>query len=204
MPSAVRTRTNDPAGLRRRVISVAAEAFQSTGYRGTSMQDILREASVSGGALYHHFPTKKDLGLAVITEHVGEEVTAVWKDPVRTAPSAAEGILAAFDGVIAHLEAAGAVRGCPLNNLALELSLADPAFRDAIKAEYADWRRVIADRIRADTDQGGGGYAQGDPEAFADVVVSMYSGAIAMAKAEQSPGALRSCRAQLHRLMRAI
>jgi len=60
-----RSRTNDPAGVRKRVLDATAGAFQSRGYYSTSTHDIVREAGVTGGALHHHFPTKKALGLAV-------------------------------------------------------------------------------------------------------------------------------------------
>lgn len=196
-----RIRSNDPAGVRRRVVEAAAEAFQADGYRGATMQDIIRSAGVSGGAVYHHFPTKTRLALAVVVDHVGGEVEQTWKAVVREAPSCAEGVLAAFDGVIAQLEAAGVVRGCPLANLALELCLADPGLREAIDAQYRDWRATVEQKLLADIDQGAAAYAGDDPAAFAAMVVSAYSGAIAMAKAEQGTSALRACRAQLARLM---
>jgi TetR/AcrR family transcriptional repressor of nem operon len=57
-----RGRSNDPEAMRRRVLDVAAAAFQKRGYHSTSTHDIMREAGVTGGALHHHFPTKKALG----------------------------------------------------------------------------------------------------------------------------------------------
>lgn len=196
-----RLRSNDPVGVRRRTIEAAAAAFQTHGYHAAGMQEIMRDLGVSRGAVFHHFPTKKDLALAVITEHVSAEVEDCWKSVVRDAPDAAQGILAAFDGVIAQLVAAGAVRGCPLNNLALELCLADPAFRKAIDAQYADWRDTLRRRLESDLDAGRARYAAADPAGFAAMVVSTYSGAMAMAKAGQDVEALRACRAQLARLM---
>jgi AcrR family transcriptional regulator len=197
MVHAPRTRTNDPAGLRRRVLDAAARSFQAVGYGGTSMHDIVREAAVTGGALHHHFPTKKDLALAVIAERVSAEVAETWIETVRQAPSAAEGILQVFANTIDHLEAKGSVSGCPLGNLALELSLADDDFRGAVAGEYAAWRGAIAERLSAD----GAPFAQPDPEAFANVVVAMFSGAMSIAKAEQKTAALAACADQLRRMM---
>src|SRR3954469_12316988 len=110
----MRTRTNDPAGMRNRVLDVAARSFQARGFGATSTHVIVREAGVTGGALHHHFPTKKSLALAVIGERVSPEVGETWMARIRDAPSAAEGILAAFENVIAALEAQGSVSGCPL------------------------------------------------------------------------------------------
>lgn len=200
-PRAPRTRTNDPAGLRRRVLDAAARSFQAVGYGGTSMHDIVREAAVTGGALHHHFPTKKDLALAVISERVSTEVAETWIDTVRRAPSAAEGILQVFTDTIAALDARGAVSGCPLGNLALELSLADDDFRGAVATEYAAWRGAIAERLATDAASGRADFARDDPEAFANVVVAMFSGAMSIAKAEQKTAALTACASQLRRTM---
>jgi AcrR family transcriptional regulator len=196
-PRPPRTRTNDPAGLRRRVLDAAARSFQAVGYGGTSMHDIVREAAVTGGALHHHFPTKKDLALAVISERVSAEVAETWIEAVRQAPSAAEGILQVFADTIAALDARGAVAGCPLGNLALELALTDDDLRLAVATEYAAWRRAIAERLAAEEVT----FARADPEAFANVVVAMFSGAMSIAKAEQKTAALTACADQLRRMM---
>lgn len=189
-------RKNDPAGMRSRVLDVAAEAFQACGFGATSMHDIVRDAGISGGALYHHFPTKKHLALAVIGERVSAEVGETWIGAVRAAPTAAEGVVAVFEGIADSLDAAGKVGGCPLNNLAVELSLADEDFRAAFAREYGAWRTAIAESLRDER----AAYAP-DPEAFANVVVAMASGAMAIAKAEQRSDALRACAAQLRAMM---
>src|SRR4051812_19253534 len=165
-----RTRTNDPAGMRNRVLDVAASAFQSRGYGATSTHDIVRLAGVTGGALHHHFPTKKALALAGIGERVAAGLGGNRVATVRGAPRAAAGILQAFDAVAAALDAQGSVSGCPLGNLALELSLADADLRGALASEYRVWRAAIADRIRRDHEAGEASYAP-DPEAFANVVI---------------------------------
>ncbi len=197
-----RTRTNDPAGMRNRVLDVAALSFQARGFGATSTHDIVRQAGVTGGALHHHFPTKKALALAVIGERVSPEVGETWVARVTDAPSAAEGILSAFNAVIAALDAQGSVSGCPLGNLALELSLADEDLRAALAGEYGKWREAIAEKLRVDIAKGQARFAAADPDAFANVVVAMFSGAMAIAKAEQSSAALTACAAQLAVIMK--
>jgi AcrR family transcriptional regulator len=193
--SAEPKRSYDPEGMRRRLLDVAAEAFQSRGYQGTGMHEIMRIAGTTGGALYHHFPTKKALGLAVIRDRVAQEVEETWCAPIRSAPDALEGIAAVFAGIAEGLERRGAVSGCPLNNLVLELSLADPEFRLAMQALFEAWRAAIAERLRADQDSGR--LAAADPDDLATFVVASYSGAMALAKVEQSAAPLRVCARQL-------
>src|SRR5437773_2029705 len=126
-------RVRNPDAMRNRLLDVAAEAFQSLGYHNTSMHDVMRNAKATGGAVYHHFPSKKALGLAVIRERVAKAVEETWIEPVKSARVTREGILAVFDQLIAELDRGKRILGCPLNNLALELSLADPEFQIAIQ-----------------------------------------------------------------------
>ncbi|TPI18034.1 TetR/AcrR family transcriptional regulator [Mesorhizobium sp. B4-1-1] len=184
-------RTNDPEGMRRRVLDVAEDSFQARGYHASSLGDLMAAAGVTGGALHHHFPTKKALALAVIEERVAAAVQETWIDPVLAASSAREGVRAVFEAVAEELEQQGYVRGCPLNNLAHELSLADDEFRMALARIFAGWRKAIADKIRADQLDGGKGVI--DPDHFAALAVAAYSGAMSMAKTSQDAGVLREC-----------
>ncbi|TIX57669.1 MAG: hypothetical protein E5V28_14435, partial [Mesorhizobium sp.] len=85
----------------------------------------------------------------------------------------------------------GFVRGCPLNNLAHELSLADADFRAALAGIFSAWRQAIADKVRAD--QQAGREQDTDPQRFAALAVATYSGAMSMAKTAQDSGVLRDC-----------
>jgi AcrR family transcriptional regulator len=58
---------------RRQLVEVATRLFTEQGYEDTSTQQVLREAGVSRGSLYHHFDGKDRLFEAVV-EHVEEGV----------------------------------------------------------------------------------------------------------------------------------
>jgi AcrR family transcriptional regulator len=188
--SELRRRKNDPAALRARILDAAFDLFQEQGYNASSVHQIAARAGVTGGAFHYHFPTKKALGLAVIGERVRAAVDATWIEPVRSAASARDGILAVFDSLAAELDAQGSVRGCPVNNLTLELAFADPDYRAELRNLFDRWKQTIADRL--------GGEAAG---ARATMVIAAYSGAMAMAKVEQRGDPLRLCAQELERLL---
>jgi AcrR family transcriptional regulator len=183
-------RKNDPAGVRARILDSAFQLFQSQGFNATSVHEITAAARVTGGALHHHFPTKQALGEAVIGESVAAAVEDAWLEPVRSAADARKAILGVFEALARELDLQGSVRGCPVNNLTLELAHANPAFRDQLKRQFDRWRRTIAERL--------GGP---DAEARATMVVAAYSGAMAIAKVEQRGEPLRVCAKELERLL---
>lgn len=185
--------------MRGRILDAAAGAFQSRGYNATSMHDIVRSAGATGGATYHHFATKKDLGIAVVRERVARAVDETWIAPMRSAQSTLDGVLTVFAEVIASLDHRGRVSGCETSNLALELALADDDFRAELHGVFDRWRNAIADRIRSD--QASGMLDDTDADELATFVVATYSGAMAIAKTAQSSAPLKTCALQLARVL---
>ena len=183
-------RKNDPGGLRARILDAAFELFQQRGFNATSVHEIAASARVTGGALHHHFQTKQALGEAVIAESVASSVEDIWLEPVRSAANGRNGILQVFSTLADELDAQGSVRGCPVNNLTLELAYANPNLRDQLRRQFDLWRRTIAEKL-------GGPNA----DARATMVIAAYSGAMAIAKVEQRGEPLRLCAKELERLL---
>jgi len=66
---AVKTlRERQAEATRQLLISVARERFAEKGYAATSIEEIIQQAGVARGALYHHFPGKDALFRAVYDE----------------------------------------------------------------------------------------------------------------------------------------
>ncbi|WP_067814264.1 ScbR family autoregulator-binding transcription factor [Actinomadura kijaniata] len=53
---------------RRLILEAAAQTFETHGYQGTRLQDVVAGRAVSKGALYFHFASKEELAAAVINE----------------------------------------------------------------------------------------------------------------------------------------
>ena len=185
-------RAYDPQRTRQRILSAASTEFQARGYHATSMHDIMVLAAVPGGSIYHYFRTKKSLGLAVIRESVAQLIEETWITPIRAATSTKAGVLAAVQAVALQIEQdRRGVRGCPLNNLAIELSLVDPDFRAACRELFERWTTAIAGRIRQDIRERK--LRTMDPRETATAVVAAFSGAMAIAKARQRAEPIHVC-----------
>jgi AcrR family transcriptional regulator len=70
----VPTQAERTEATRGRLIATARRLFAEQGFAATSTEEILQEAAVSRGALYHHFPSKTDLFRATF-EQVEDELT---------------------------------------------------------------------------------------------------------------------------------
>jgi TetR/AcrR family transcriptional repressor of nem operon len=191
----VPARKNDPEGVRARFLDVAAELFQSRGYCATGMQAIFEEAGVTAGAFYHHFEGKKDLALAVIEERVAAEVEQTWVAPVKEAKTTLDGVTTVFKSIAAQLAARSAVRGCPLNNLTLELAFADPDFQAGLARVFANWQSELEAKLKHDMNEQV--LPRSKPGPLAAYIIAVYSGAMALCKVHQSPAPLLQCLPEL-------
>ena len=62
------TQTERSTATRRRILDAARELFADRGWAATSVDEVVRGAGVTKGALYHHFRDKTDLLRAVYEE----------------------------------------------------------------------------------------------------------------------------------------
>lgn len=67
-----RTKSEQARATRKKLISLAYTAFSTKGYAKTATEDIVKEAGVTRGALYHHFKGKADLFFGVFYEAQAE------------------------------------------------------------------------------------------------------------------------------------
>jgi AcrR family transcriptional regulator len=83
------------------LIGVARQMFAANGYDGTGTEQIVAEAQVTRGALYHHFRDKADLFRAVMEEAAGEVARRLTDDQTQLDGSPLGQI---SDGVSAFLD----------------------------------------------------------------------------------------------------
>ncbi|MCW2650498.1 MAG: hypothetical protein QOE41_562 [Mycobacterium sp.] len=96
-------RAEQVAQTRSALVRAGRRLFGARGYRATSVEDLAREARVTTGALYHHFPTKTALFEAVF-EHAHTELMTAATSAAQGAPDdleeLARGFEAFLDGVL--------------------------------------------------------------------------------------------------------
>ena len=138
------TATRAPEDTRRRILKAAFAEFYRHGFQGGSLNRIVDEAGTTKGALFHHFEGKNDLGYAVVEEIIQPRIKALWLDPLADSIDPITDAKQAVRQFIKQEQANGRLaQGCPLNNLAQEMSPLDEGFRIRIEKVYSAWRESL-------------------------------------------------------------
>ncbi len=82
-------------GTRGRILEAALEVFARKGYHGASVDDIVRASGTSKGAVYHHFPNKEAVFLALVDDFATRLAAAVG-----AAVGARQGALGKVEGAL--------------------------------------------------------------------------------------------------------
>jgi AcrR family transcriptional regulator len=141
-------RTRDPEQTRQKILASAFHEIYRRGFQAASLDRILADAGVTKGALYHHFPDKASLGYAVVDEVIRGHLLARWLGPLaEVADDPLTALQSAFMVRANEVQPHEVELGCPLNNLAQEMSPLDEEFRARIEAVFDAWRDGFADAI---------------------------------------------------------
>jgi TetR/AcrR family transcriptional regulator, transcriptional repressor for nem operon len=172
-----------PAGgadTRSRILATAFQLFHEQGYHATGIATILREARVNAGSLYHFFPSKESLlvgvlefALLILRPRVIEPAERRSRDPIERVFE----LLAQYrEGLLAL----GCRMGCPIGNLALEVSDDNAAARRLIHQNFENWTAAV----QAWLEQAGPRLPRdADRAALARFVLTVLEGGIMQARA---------------------
>ena len=137
--------TRAPEATRRKILEAAFAEFYANGFQGGSLNHIVETAGTTKGALFHHFDSKHELGYAVLDDVIGPLLLSRWLDPLTDSRDPLGDIQRAFRRYVeADIATGHWLNGCPLNNLAQEMSPLDEGFHARIDRLYDTWRRRFA------------------------------------------------------------
>jgi TetR/AcrR family transcriptional regulator, transcriptional repressor for nem operon len=177
-------RLRDPERTRERLLQAAFQEVYRYGFQSAGIDTILAATNVTKGALYYHFDNKEALGHAIVDEVVAKLVRDRWLLPLERSKD--KDPIDALIGIVRAIPARPKdVRsGCPLVNLAQEMSQLDEQFRKRLERLFLAWQEGIAAAL-------GRGQYEGTvrrdliPEETASFLVAMVEGYEVLAKNAQ-------------------
>src|SRR5882757_1276293 len=117
---------------REMILEKAAGLFNSRGYFGASISDVMEATGLEKGGIYNHFGSKDELALAAF-DHVVAISGAKLLSAVKRHDSALDKLAAivdCFEHVVLNPTVPG---GCPLLNSAVESDDAHPALKERVQ-----------------------------------------------------------------------
>jgi TetR/AcrR family transcriptional repressor of nem operon len=191
------TRGQKGATTRDLILDVATRLIHVQGYHCTSLDDVLRESGVGKGNFYYHFKSKEELGYAIIDRvmqaflerTLGPAFDDTKGDPIIQ-------VYRFLDHVLDNQRRRNCVGGCPIGNLASELSDVHEGFRRRLAGIFAQWRAKLTEalsrgqlsgRVRADL----------EPSDLAQFLVAALEGAILLTKVTKDIAIMGRCVEQL-------
>jgi len=170
---------------RTRLVLAAMRLFWEKGYGSTSVADVLKSADVNSGSLYHFFPGKQELLLAVLDMYLGGIRGMLLEPAWRGVSDPIERVFALLARYRQSLADTGCFYGCPIGSLALELHEPDPAVRERLAANFSAWCAAIQECL----DEAGTRLPpQLDRRALASFVLTTMEGGVMQARTHRELG----------------
>lgn len=185
--------TSDKSQDTRSMILLSAfNEIYERGFQAASLSNILKDTGITKGALYHHFKNKIVLGYSVLDEVIYDTINVHWIDPLKNTN---DPITVLRELMIASGESMTQedIRlGCPLNNLAQEMSPIDEGFRDRIADIYQHWQGEIENAFERGK-LAGNVKESVNPAEVALMFITSLQGCMGFAKSVQKLDSLMSC-----------
>ncbi len=197
------TTERNPENTRMKLLGATFQELHKHGFQGMRIDRVLKNTNLKKGALYHHFSGKQALGYAVLEELIKKHIVELWIEPLKSLDNPLEEIPTLFDELDKVWSHEFFTLGCPLNNLAQEMSPIDTGFRERINAIFQEWKLAISEALKTGQKQNIVDPAINTDDC-ANFILAAIEGALGMTKNNQNKEAYYSCSRELKRYMNTL
>lgn len=183
---------------REKLLEVAFDEIYHNGYNATSVDKILKKASMNKGSMYHFFKSKKELGLAVINEKIDDYIENKYGVLLNFEQNVCDEMLK----LIKNRSNFDFNCGCKLNNLMQELSPVDKDFKEALEIVYTKFENIIEkvlDKAIVNNE-----IKHNDTKALSMFIVASIEGCLGTAKKSQDAKCFEKCISQLELFLNSL
>jgi len=181
---------------RQHIIARAAPLFNTKGFAGASVADVLAATGLEKGGFYRHFRSKDALALEAFDYAM--RILEKRHDAAQAGRTTALArVQACVDVVAASIREPPLCGGCPILNTAIEADDTHPALRERAAAAMRDWQSRIV-RILDDGIASGELCVDVDASMVAAILTSALEGAVMTASLLRDPAQMDAVAAHLH------
>ncbi|WON94151.1 TetR/AcrR family transcriptional regulator [Sphingobacterium sp. UGAL515B_05] len=187
---------------KRLIIEKTASVFNTKGYAGTSINDLMTATGLSKGCIYGNFENKDEIALQVF-DHNFAKVTQHMKERILATDSSIERLLVYPQTYKNYFRYSYFQAGCPILNTATEADDTHPKLKERAQRALGFWktsienqikRGIVRQEIKEET----------DPTEFAVIMISMIEGAFMQAKVNNHMTELKIAMSFLEKLIRNL
>ncbi len=183
---------------RQEIVRSAAPLFNTKGYEGTSLSDLMTATGLQKGGIYRHFASKEELAAEAFDYAWGKAVSGRL-DGVGDVSNSVDRIKKMIANFVERR--AGLVEGgCPLLNTAIESDDGNALLRGRARAALRAWSERIAELVKEgqrkrEID------GRTDPRKLSQMVISSLEGALMISRIEANNGALENAQTFLNQYL---
>jgi TetR/AcrR family transcriptional regulator, transcriptional repressor for nem operon len=197
----------DGTATRDRILDAAQQIVLERGFAATSVDAILAAAPATKGAFFHHFPSKNDLGRALLERYAAAD-ERMLDDFIAGAEAETDDPAEQLIAFVRHFEQAAdelapTQPGCLFVSFIYESHLAGDGDDDLIATSIRHWRERLLDKLTA--------AARAHPPAttvdlpsLADQVFTTFEGGFILTRAMHNPSHLRAQLAHLRHYLELL
>src|SRR6478672_3611307 len=160
-----------------RIVEVAARAIRRSGYNGTGVADIMKEAGLTHGGFYAHFPSREAM-LAEAADRAGSEGVAMM-ERIAASSRPQQALPAMMRAYLSNAHLEGIESGCAAAVLGSEMPRQAPEVRRAATRRIKEMIDLVARQLPD--------WGQPSAHDHALVTVSTMVGALVLARAVDDP-----------------
>lgn len=171
---------------KRKLLDASVTLMRTKGYNATTVDDVCASAGVTKGAFFYYFKSKEDLAKAALARFYDRRLVDFQNAPFRKLADPLDRVFGRLDFGIEYIGGPEQLtKGCLIGMFAQELSFTNPELRaaafEALRRSVADVEKDLATAKIVHPPQ-----VDFNPRQVAQLYVSMYQGALMMAKASES------------------
>jgi AcrR family transcriptional regulator len=186
---------------RQRMIDAALDLFHRHGVNGASIDQVLEESGTGKGQFAHYFKSKDGLVHAVL-QHLHELIRS-GKAPTGYALESWDDLEGWFDKYLVFQAGVDYERSCPVATIGSDLSDDQELLRQDVRL-FFQWARGALARFFAERRAKGELAAASDPDALADLCITVMQGGMLVTKVTRAPDTFRRAAAQTLAYIRSL
>ncbi|WP_027093204.1 TetR/AcrR family transcriptional regulator [Cohnella thermotolerans] len=165
---------------RERIIQQSAALFNTHGYAGVSLNEIIQSTGIQKGGIYRHFSNKDEIALEAYDFAVSV-VRSKFNAALAEKKSAYERLISFFEVYSNVVDNPPFTGGCPMLNTAVENDDGHPLLLEKAKRTLDSMKQTVKDILRQGMENGEF-RTDADPDSLSTFLIASLEGSIMLSK----------------------